>query len=83
MSRRKVPFKTNVDQPIDIDKAGRTKRKRSFLSLKRKPIKASVVDPVQERTQRTKWTLKWAVLLPLSVFLLMWLVLLLLDLFKS
>ncbi|MCW8925492.1 MAG: hypothetical protein OQJ84_04480 [Xanthomonadales bacterium] len=79
MGESKVPFKTNVDQKIGPFK--RLKRNRAADS--RKPIKATKVDDAKEKSNRIKWVLRWVLILPLSVYAFVWLVLLLIDLFKT
>ena len=79
MGKSKTPFKTNLDQKVGPFKKRRENSKTGFS----KPIKATRVDDAKEKSNRTKWILKWVVLLPLSVYALLWLSLLLLDLFKN
>ena len=62
----------------------RTRKTRisGYLSRKRKPIKASLVDSVEEKKQRLIWWLRWVVFLPLSAYALTWIVIILIDLIK-
>lgn len=80
MGESKIPFKTNVDQPVGTASARRflsTKRLTGLWRVKRKPLRVTKVDDTQKKILRIKWTLKWMVLLPLSVLTLLWLLVLL------
>ena len=79
MGESKTPFKTNVDQKLGPFKASKKSRKTGFW----KPIRATEVDVAKEKTDRIKWLLKWVLFLPLSAYALLWLLVLLVDLFKS
>lgn len=86
MGKSKIPFKTNVNQIVALDKAGRARRAdlaARFLSSKPKPIKATKVDVDQEKRHSIRWVLKWILLLPLSALVLMWFLVFLVDLFKT
>ena len=82
VSGSKTPFKTNTNQPVSgrFRKAGRLSH---YLSGKRKRIRATEVDPAQERNHRIFWILKWVLLLPLSVYTLFWLLVIIKDLFQT
>ena len=79
MGESKIPFRTNLDQKVGPFKK-RTEGSKTGFS---KPIKATRVDDAKEKTNRIRWVLKWVVFLPLSVYALLWLLLLLIDLFKD
>lgn len=86
MVKSKIPFKTNVNQSSVSDKDGRRRKTRlseSYLASKPKPLKVKKVNIAKEKTHRIKWVLKWILLLPLSVYVLVWSLLLLVDLFNS
>ena len=86
MAKSKTPFKTNINQVVVLDKAGRARRAdlaARFLSSKPKPIGAAKVDLDKEKRNLKRWVLKWVVLLPLSAYVLMWLLVLLIDFFKA
>ena len=53
-----------------------------YLAGRRKRIEAAKVDPEKERQRRLLWYLKWAFLLPLSAYALIWLLVLFIDFFK-
>ena len=79
MTESKTPFKTNVDQKIGPFKKRRPGSRTSLT----KPVKrATKVDPTKEKSQRFKWILKWILLLPLSIYALVWLLLVVFDLFN-
>jgi hypothetical protein len=79
MAAGKTPFKTNVDQ-----KLGPLKKRRqgSGSSLTRTVKRAAKVDPAKEKYNRFKWILKWILILPLSIYALVWLSLIVFDLFN-
>jgi hypothetical protein len=52
------------------------------LYARRKTIRAVKVDAAKEKKRRMIWILKWVVILPLSAIVLMWLGVILIDLFK-
>lgn len=86
MEKSKIPFKTNVNQSLVQDKAGRrrkTKLSESYLASEPKPLKVKKVNIAKEKTHRIIWLLKWILLLPLSVYVLTWSLLLLVDLFNT
>ena len=81
MNRAPRPSNKNPDQ----NRTRKTRRKTrisGYLSRKRKPIKASLVDPVEEKKQRLIWWLRWVIFLPLSAYALTWIVIILIDLIK-
>jgi len=77
MHRGPPPSNNNLSQ----NRARKT-RISGYLSRKRKPIKASLADPVEEKKQRLIWWLRWVVFLPLSAYALTWIVIILIDLIK-
>jgi len=81
MDRGPHPSNKNV-KPEETRQRPRKTRISGYLSRKRKPIKASRVDPVAEKKQRLAWWLKWVIILPLSAYALGWIVVILIDLFK-
>lgn len=83
MARSKTRFKTNVDQPIVSGKRRRVQRNESYLAGKPEPINAGELDPSVERVSRLKWILKWVIGLPLAVYLALWFMLSMFDLFLS
>jgi hypothetical protein len=86
MVRKKVPFKTNVDQSIVLDKAAQSRRTRlnaRIQAAQPKPIRAQRVNPGWEKKQRIYWVLKWILFLPLSLYALSWFLLLLVDFFTT
>ena len=86
MGKSKIPFKTNLNQIVVLDKAGRARRAdlaARFRSSKPKPIRAAKVDVDKEKRNLIRWVLKWVLLLPLSAYVLMWLLVLLVDFFKA
>lgn len=92
MGKRKIPFKTNVDQSVDRSvwlpktEEGRLRRKKRAAGLeggKKKSLKATKVNPGKERLNRFLWVLKWILVLPLAFYGLTWIVIIMLDLFKS
>jgi hypothetical protein len=85
MAESKIPFKTNLNQTIDTVESRRIQSKKRitrFLAEKRRRVRATEVNIPQERTDRIKWMLKWVLILPLSVYVLMWVLVILIDLFK-
>ena len=78
MSEGGISFKTNVNQKITPFGKRRT-RSRTTAS---RPIKATKVDPAKEKSHRFKWILKWILILPLSIYALVWLSLIVFDLFN-
>ena len=85
MAESKIPFKTNLNQPIGTAESRRVQSKRRIariLAEKRRRVRATRVNIPQEKTDRIKWMLKWVLILPLSAYVLMWVVVILIDLFK-
>jgi hypothetical protein len=85
MAESKIPFKTNVNQPIGTAESRRIQKKRRIarrLAEKQRQINATKVNIPQEKTRRIKWTLKWVLFLPLGFCALMWILVILIDLFK-
>jgi Flp pilus assembly protein TadB len=54
-------------------------RQRSNLARPR-PFRATRVDEAAEKAQRIKWFLKWLLFLPLSVYVVIWFLLLMYEL---
>ena len=83
MGNNKTPYKTN------FERSGKTATSKQVRKTKRrniaKPwaIRATRVDESAEKVQRIKWFLKWVLLLPLSVYAVIWLALLMFDLFSA
>jgi len=77
-------------KPLSKNRANKTTGKRprtgtripGYLAGKRKRIKAAKVDPEKEKQRRLLWYLKWAFLLPLSAYALVWLLVIFIDFFK-
>ena len=92
MVKSKVPFKTNVDQSIRKASANPPKRTAGpnpitkggiwIRSGRRKRIRASVVNPKKERAHLVMWLLKWVVTVPVAAYLMVWLLILIADLFS-
>lgn len=85
MAESKIPFKTNLNQPIGTVESRRIQAKKRItrlLAKKRRRVHATRVNIPQERTDRIRWMLKWVLILPLSVYVLMWVLVILIDLFK-
>jgi hypothetical protein len=79
MAESKTPFKTNLDQKLGPFK----KRRRVTGTPLTKPVKrAAKVDPAKEKSNRFRWILKWILILPLSIYALVWLWLIVFDLFN-
>jgi len=91
MVKSKVPFKTNVDQSIRKVTTPTSKRTGEnpitkggiWISRKNRPIKAAVVNPKKEKTRLIVWILKWVVAIPLFAYFLIWLVIMMTDLFNT
>lgn len=79
MGESKIPFKTNLDQKIGPLK----KRLKNRPGDVRKPVKATEVDVAREKAERIKWVVRWVLILPVSVLLLLWMLLLFIDLFTT
>ena len=90
MGKRKIPFKTNLDQPVG--KAPDTPSKKPipthsstkggiWIRRKNRPIKAKVVNKKKERSALLIWILKWVIAIPLSAYAIVWLFILMRDLF--
>jgi hypothetical protein len=79
MGESSIPFKTNVNQKI----APFRKRRARPSSTASRPIKATKVDPAKEKTRRIKWVVKWVWILPMGAYVLVWLLLILFDLFNT
>lgn len=89
MGKRKIPFKTNLDQPVG--KVPDTPSKRPphthstkggiWIRKKNRPIRAKVVNKKKERAVLLKWILKWVIAIPVSAYALVWLFILMRDLF--
>jgi hypothetical protein len=85
MAESKIPFKTNLNQPIGTVESRRIQKERRIARLlaeKQRQINATRVNIPREKTRRVKWTLKWVLFLPLGVCVLMWVLVILIDLFK-
>ncbi len=85
MAKSKIPFKTSLNQPIGTAESKRIQRKRRVarrLDAKRRQIHATKVNNPQERIHRIKWMLKWVLFFPLSLFVLMWVLVILMEVFK-
>lgn len=85
MAESKIPFKTNLNQPIGTAESKRIQEKRRSarrLDAKRRQTHTTKVNDPQERVRRIKWTLKWILLFPLGLFVLMWVLVILVELFK-
>lgn len=79
MAESKTPFKTNLDQKLGPFK----KRRWGTRTPLTKPVKsATKVDPAKEKSNRFRWILKWILILPLSIYALVWLWLIVFDLFN-
>ncbi len=82
MGDSKIPFKTNTDQ-FKTGQFRRKSRLSGYLSGKRKPLKTTKVDLAEEKENRVIWMLKWVLLLPLGIYALVWLLVVVIDLFSS
>lgn len=85
MGEAKVNFKTNIHQ-VPGSNARLPRRRKSRISdyLRARPrvIKTTRVNETRQRIQRILWAMKWALILPLSAYIFVWLVLILDDFFK-
>ncbi len=89
MGKRKIPFKTNLDQPVG--KASDAPPKRPlhthstkggiWIQRKTRPIRAKVFNAKKERAILLRWILKWVIAIPLSAYAIVWLLILMRDLF--
>jgi len=92
MAESKLPFKTNLSQPLKTgqpkdpadSRAARGQARRAKLwGLPRKKIQGTKVDIRQERVERIKWFAKWVVIIPCSIYALSWVYLVFADLFGA
>lgn len=72
MVTSKIPFKTNFNQNIVYASAHRRR--------KMAPIRATIVDTVQERNRHLTWALTWVLGFPICVVAIAWFLLLAIDL---
>ena len=91
MGKSPIPFKTNVKRPAGKPDPNALKRPAQggmantgyWLRRQDRPIKAYLVNPEKERRKLAKWILTWVVAIPLSFMAVMWLILLIIDLFNT
>jgi len=91
MGKSRVPFKTNVNRPEGKSASGplgqpvkpRKTNDGYWLRPQDRPIKAYLVNQEKERKKLTKWLLIWVVGIPIGVLALVWLFILVIDLFTT
>jgi hypothetical protein len=91
MGKSRVPFKTNVNRlgsKPDADTLGKPAQSGKtnegyWLRRQDRPIKAYLVNKEKEKKKLTKWILLWVVGIPLGVLALVWLFILIFDLFTT
>ena len=92
MGKSKIPFKTNIDQSIPRPAAKPTRRAVQdditkggiwIRTKKTRRIRAVVVNLKKERNLLIKGILIWVVAIPLGVYFLVWLLILMIDLFTT
>jgi len=91
MGKSSIPFKTNVNRPIrkpaadSLNRPAQSEITNTSYWLRRqdRPIKAYLVNPKKERNKLAKWILIWVVAIPLGFMAMMWLVLLIIDMFNT
>lgn len=89
MSESKLPFKTNLEQPLVKGRGQATpakgdgKKRSKSWGEPRKKIKGTQVDTRREKVERIKWLAKWIVIIPGCIYALSWVFLIFSDLFSS
>jgi hypothetical protein len=85
MGEAKVTFKTNSHQvPGSNARLPRMRKSRisDYLRARPRAINPTRVNEAKQRIQRIFWAMKWILILPLSAYILVWLMLILADFFK-
>jgi|GEM_PF-3247072 len=91
MGNSSITFKTNANRPVRKPAASALNRPTQggrantgyWLRRRDRPIKARLVNPEKERKKLAKWILIWVVAIPLGFMAMMWLFLLIVDLFNT
>jgi hypothetical protein len=92
MGKSKIPFKTNIDQSIPRPAARPTRTAAQdditnggiwIRTKKTRRISPVVVNLKKERSQLIEWILIWVVAIPLSAYILVWLLIVMIDLFTA
>jgi hypothetical protein len=85
MGESRVTFKTGSQRVQRRGMRSSTRPKSrigDYLRGKPRAIKAVKVDEARQRNQRLIWAMKWVLILPLSAYIFVWLLLMLVDFFK-
>ena len=83
MGNNKTPYKTNFKRSEKAATSKPVRKTKRGNNAKPRAIRATRVDESAEKAQRIKWFLKWVLFLPLSIYAVMWLLLLMFDLFSA
>lgn len=90
MSDSKIPFKSGFAKTpgkgsstgsADPARKNWSRPRRWKRNKLRKLEKIKVVDPKQQKIQKLMWVLKWVVGIPLTVYLLWWFILIIVEAF--